>query len=516
MQSELSIVADHLAGDQSQVVAEPSLPAAEVDSWAGTVRVEWDAEAAATSLGQLPFFIDFLKTSGLFDGFVSDCPLAYASPNAPKTRDLLGTAMLSMLAGHRRYAHISALRFDGVLPDLLGMKKVVSEDSVRRGLKKIDPQAGAGWVRRHLLSCVEPLLSEPWILDADTTIKPIYGHQEGAEIGYNPKKPGRPSHCYHTYAMAGTRLILDVELSPGDEHTSNYAAPALWALLDRLGRECWPRLLRGDAGFGVEPIMAKAEARGLAYLFKLRLTKNVRRMVEKLAQTEDWIDAGAGFQAKESFVRLTGWREQRRAIVLRRRIDGDVALSSRDDNGQLKLSFAQVEPDRELWHYQVLVTNLAFETSAFGQLYRDRGDDENIFDEMKNQWGWGGFTTHDLARCRLAAQMNALFFDWWNIFARLGEPDRHREAITSRPLLMSAVATRARHARRTTIRVTSAHAESRPAAKALTMVASFLRDLMKNAEQLTSLERWRAILRRAFKAFLDPTFAHPPPRFVPT
>jgi hypothetical protein len=34
------------------------------------------------------------QTSGLFDGFVSDCPLAYASPNAPKTRDLLGTTMM--------------------------------------------------------------------------------------------------------------------------------------------------------------------------------------------------------------------------------------------------------------------------------------------------------------------------------------------------------------------------------------------------------------------------------------
>jgi hypothetical protein len=33
---------------------------------------------------------------------------------------------------------------------------------------------------------------------------------------------------------------------------------------------------------------------------------------------------------------------------------------------------------------------------AFGQLYRDRGDEENVFDEMKNQWGWGGYTTHDL------------------------------------------------------------------------------------------------------------------------
>ena len=76
------------------------------------------------------------------------------------------------------------------------------------------------------------------------------------------------------------------------------------------------------------------------------------------------------------------------------------------------------------------------------------------------------------------------------------------------------MATRARHARRTTIRVASAHAEARPAAKALAMVAGFLRELVRNAEQLTSAEKWRAILRRAFKAFLDPTLVHPPPRFL--
>ena len=36
------------------------------------------------------------------------------------------------------------------------------------------------------------------------------------------------------------------------------------------------------------------------------------------------------------------------------------------------------------------------EILTLGQLYRDRGDCENAFDELKNQWGWGGFTTHDL------------------------------------------------------------------------------------------------------------------------
>ena len=55
-------------------------------------------------LGQLPFFIDFLKTAGLLNSFVADGPLNYESPNASKTRDVLGTAMLSMLAGHKRYS----------------------------------------------------------------------------------------------------------------------------------------------------------------------------------------------------------------------------------------------------------------------------------------------------------------------------------------------------------------------------------------------------------------------------
>ena len=166
----------HPMGDQS-AVADHGLPSGvNVDSFAGPVHVEWDAGAAMTPLGQLPFFIDFLKTAGLFDAFVADCPLQYASPNAPKKRDVLGTTMLSMLSGHKRYAHIAALRGDGVLPELLDMSKIVSEDAVRRALKAIDEDEGAVWLRRHLDYCTAPLLAEPWILDIDTTVKPLYGH----------------------------------------------------------------------------------------------------------------------------------------------------------------------------------------------------------------------------------------------------------------------------------------------------------------------------------------------------
>ncbi len=179
-----------------------------LDTFAGPGHVEWDTEAALTPPGQLPFFIDFLKGGGLFDAFVADCPLHYTNPNAPKKRDVLGTAMLSILSGHKRYAHIAALRCDNVLPELLGMNKIVSEDAVRRAFAAIDEDEGGVWLRRHLDYCTSPLLVEPWILDIDTTVKPLYGHQEGAVVGYNLKKPGRPSHSYHTW---GHRRIFPKE-----------------------------------------------------------------------------------------------------------------------------------------------------------------------------------------------------------------------------------------------------------------------------------------------------------------
>ena len=139
---------------------------------------------------------------------------------------------------------------------------------------------------------MEPLLAELWILDVDATIKPLNGHEEGAILGYNSEKLGRPSHCYHTYSMASTRLVLDVDVCPGDEHASKHRTPSLWALLDRLLRDLWPAVLRGDCGFGNEGIMRGAEARSLPYLFKLRVTANVKRMIEKLRRRARGVCAG--------------------------------------------------------------------------------------------------------------------------------------------------------------------------------------------------------------------------------
>ena len=122
--------------------------------------------------------------------WVNTCPLIYTSPNAPSKRDVLGTWLLAILAGHKRYAHITGLRGDAVSPQILGMDKIISEDALRRSLARMSEQQSQAWLAPQLMGSVQAALSTPWILDIDTTIKPLYGKQSGAQVSYNPHKPG--------------------------------------------------------------------------------------------------------------------------------------------------------------------------------------------------------------------------------------------------------------------------------------------------------------------------------------
>jgi hypothetical protein len=142
--SESSHPLGNLPSVVGAVVAGPVV----VDTYAGPVRIEWDPEANVTPLGHFAFFVEYLKSGGRFDALVSDCPLSYASPNSPGVRNVLGTAVLGILAGHWRYAHLAALRGATVSAELLGMTRVVSEDSVRRGFNKIGKGRGNEMVAR--------------------------------------------------------------------------------------------------------------------------------------------------------------------------------------------------------------------------------------------------------------------------------------------------------------------------------------------------------------------------------
>lgn len=465
-----------------------------VDTPGGRIHVQWDKDANATPNGQLAFFAEFLHAAGLFEAWVQDCPLHYTSPNAPTKYDVLGTLILSILAGHNRYAHITALRNDGVSPDVLNMNKIISEDAMRRGLGRMDASASETWLKAHLLRSVSVALNTPWILDIDTTIKTLFGKQQGAEVGYNPHKPGRASHALHTYWVGNLRLVLDVVVSPGKQSGSSYTQPGLTALLDALSPDQHPAMVRGDCGFGNDPFIVELEKRNQRYLLKLRQTKGIQKLLQRQFQREDWAVPGTadqGWSAVEDTVKLSGWDHARRVVILRRPVKQELALT-RKVKKQLELSLT--DEATKAYEYAVLVTNSQYDLHAIAQLYRDRADCENGFDELKNQWGWGGFSTQDIERCQTSARSVALVYNWWSWYCRAAKPDARMEAITSRPLLLAGVGRAVKHAGQTTLYLTAMHAAGQHLITLISNIRKALAHVNATAEQLPKLDRWHVLL----------------------
>ena len=498
---------------------EPADEAMRVQTPGGVFSVRWDARGSATALGQLAFFAEYLEATGLFERWLGSCPLSYTSPNAPGLVDVLGTWMLSILDGHCRYAHVGVLRGDGVAPSILGMNRIIGDDSLRRALSAIAPAFDAKhtelqraaqqaqlarstqWMQDQLEHSIAQATATPWILDCDTTIKVLYGKQDGAVVGYNPHKPGRPSHAIHTYWIGNLRLVLDAQLEPGNRHSPVHARPGLLALLEGMPRAQRPKLVRGDCAYGSEGEMSALEAIGQPYLFKLRQSAGVKRLVQRQWTRRDWCNVGQGWDACEDSLRLTGWTERRRVIVMRRVRKTDLVVEAKrpgrksKDQVQAELHFIDENEPVKSWEYAVLVCNAHYETRNIGQLYRDRADCENGFDEIKNQWGWGGYSTHDIERCALSARAVALVYNWWSWYVRLAHPKTRLEAITSRPKLLSAVGRMTSHGGQNKILLTITHEAATQIKALVSNVRHGLRLIQDNAPQLTKPQRWLALVR---------------------
>ena len=150
-------------------------------------------------------------------------------------------------------------------------------------------------------------------------MKPLYGHQEGAELGHNPQKPGRTSHCYHTLCIARLRLTLAVVVHPGNETSGTHSRSMLTEYLEFVSSVKKPRLVRGDVSFGNESVIGDCEAADVRYLFKTKRSKSVRRAFrELLADPGAWLASSGGWQCAEREVRLDSWEKARRMVFARR------------------------------------------------------------------------------------------------------------------------------------------------------------------------------------------------------
>lgn len=257
--------------------------------------------------------------------------------------------------------------------------------------------------------------------------------------------------------------------------------------------------------------MSQLEDTSMDYLFKLKKSPNVQKLIHKHHSQGGWQRFNESWEAKESSLSLASWHRARRVVVVRRRVlkDADVAVDYQV-SGQQSLGFIEGPESINVYEYAVLVTSLEVETIAVVQHYRDRADCENVFDELKNHWGWGGYATQDLEPCQTMARMIALVYNWWSLFVRLINPDSHWEAITSRPRLLSSVGRLTRSSRQTTLTITGQHACSAKLQQSLLRVQALFKTIQAIAPQLSDLQRWTMLLEEAVRKTLPITATGPP------
>jgi IS4 transposase len=418
MKTSASLVSLHLAGEADSELRLPTL--------GGQVTIT-RTDAALTPYGGLVAWSAFLRHLGIVERLAEQCPVPRASPNAAPVREVIQSFQLAALVEGKRFCHVRWLQDDPAVARLLGLERVRGEDALPRLVKEMSSEASRAWLsgpERELYA----VLPEHFIADWDSTVNTRYGHQEDARVGYNPHKPGRPSHHPLICVGARARVCLPMEWRPGN----TVSATGWQAAMERLWRHPTIRerlwLNRGDAGFGQEPILAWHEAPGERrpkYLFKLRLTRNVRRAMGKVPWPlwEGKPTVGCE-QIAETTVPLEGWSLARRVVIVR---------TLKPVNRSPQEEFWEI-PEEEI---SVSVTNLTPEEASAEQvvlLYRKRADTENVFDELKNQWGFRGFCSGRAVVTEVAARLVLLTYNLWTLFTRLLglEPGKHTEAVRSR------------------------------------------------------------------------------------
>lgn len=386
------------------------------------------SDEALTAYGGLVAWDHFLEHCGVLAELARCYPLPRTSNNATPVTDILKAFSLNCLIGGTRFAHCRRLQDDGAVARITGMQKgrLCGEDAFRRLCIGLDAAQVETWfapAEQMIYQALPPNAVADW----DSTVVVRYGRQEDAAIGYNPQKPGRPSHHPLACVIGGTRLCLHMEWRKGNTVSASGWIEAMEKVWRSPIAQHRIRLNRGDIGFGQEPIMAWHEqgcGKRPSFLFKLKLTANVKRAIAAVPW-DDWQGrANEGLvQLAELELKLNGWSRARRVVVER------------------SLKPINSSPQGTFWktckeEFSAYVTNLTREEAEAFQivgLYRQRGDAENVFDELKNQWGFAGFCARKAVVSQSSARMLLLIYNLWSLFVRvIKNQGGHTEAVTSR------------------------------------------------------------------------------------
>ena len=323
----------------------------------------------------------------------------------------------------------------------VGRREVVALETLTHRLR--------GRVWRRLQQSGQRLRSASLVMwvDVDSTVKTVYGNQEGTAKGYNEHKRGARSYHPLLGFCAETKEILQGWLRSGDAYTSNGMVlfmQQLAASVNRKVRIVW----RADSGFFAGETLAFAESRGDGYLIKVKL-----RNLARLLSCQKWTPVAGhpGWEATTFEHRCGSWSRSRTFKAVRQR------KTSVEPTPQLHLLEV---PEYEYFCY---VTNLSLTPWETHKAYGKRATCETWIEEAKNQMGLAALRTE-------AFQANAALFQCaimaynlvrWMALLSGDEELRRWEMRTVRTFLIRVAGKLSRGSRQLTLKTPEEHLHAR-------------------------------------------------------
>lgn len=304
--------------------------------------------------------------------------------------------------GAERFEHFTRYRRDRLLGELLGMERYASPDTMRRlflsfnysRLTEVSER-----MMRFSLGRMRPILMGH-TLDLDSTVFCRYGEQEGSLKGYNPRKPGRPSHHPLLGFLAEGRRLLWATLRSGNSGSANGCVEFMQQGLALLPAGHRIGLVRADAGFFEKRFLEYLEKEGLPYIVVVRLTEVVRKLVIYRLPTAAWRPVAKGVEVADGEASLPNYKGiKRRFVCLRQKL-----VERPEARGKRLI-------DSPGYTYRVMVTNIPYAAEVVTRMYAGRADSENRIKELKEDLSLDTFCLKSFDATDAAFRMGCVLYN---------------------------------------------------------------------------------------------------------
>lgn len=206
------------------------------------------------------------------------------------TSDILLSAITGVTARVDRFYHLNVVRNDAGLTKALGLDQLPKESNLRRQLTKassIEVERMRRLISSNLGKANQTDKTVEIGLDIDSTVTTVYGKQEGAEVGYNPTKKGRPSYSVKTAFTANNEDCANLRLDGGKSHSKTNFEEFFKKTIFLLPKNYKVVFVRLDKGYFGENTFEYLEERGIKYIAAAKNTAPLREEASSLSE-EKW------------------------------------------------------------------------------------------------------------------------------------------------------------------------------------------------------------------------------------